>query len=597
MKPINRKRFAQFAAGLITALGLAVPAFAQESLEERLERLERQNEQIRKDSETLQKQNEALLKRLNAAPPAMPVSTAAPALTTDDVRQIITQYQQQQQPQQQPADGAAAAAPDDRYKVGSDLRMNASWQNGLVISTPNKDFSMHIGGWVQFDNVWWSQTPAMRANPVGKAGNQPGIGSGVAAGGIGNLQDGEYFRRIRLQTDGKFWENYEYTLTLAFENDQFDTIGLDEFWVGATNIPIIGTARLGHVKNAIGIEADMSGSSKVMTFMERSSYSEGIELNQNFVTGLWLGNNYFDQRATWSTTLFAPDQASATGAYFGDGQWGAQARLTALPIYFNEGRQLLHVALSGGYRATTNNINGAAGTNSNLKTITLQARPEMRDDDPAGGAALTPALPNADSNRMLSTGPIVAASDFLLGTEMLYILGPLSIQGEYGFNFVNDASGFVSVGNAGTPAAGTFIKLPSAQNYTFSGGYIQVAYTLTGENRAYDKRLGRLDSWYFGRQGLRNNAWAVRDEDGRLNFNTGAWEIAARYSYLNLNDGTGKSAIQGGIMDGLTVGLNWYLNDNAKLQLQYVYDNRYDVPTGTIPGYTSGFGIRMQFSY
>ena len=26
----------------------------------------------------------------------------------------------------------------------------------------------------------------------------------------------------------------------------------------------------------------------------------------------------------------------------------------------------------------------------------------------------------------------------------------------------------------------------------FNGGYIQVAYTLTGENRAYDKRLGTL---------------------------------------------------------------------------------------------------------
>ena len=64
---------------------------------------------------------------------------------------------------------------------------------------------------------------------------------------------GTYFRRIRLQTDGKFWENYEYTLTLALENDQFSTSGLDEFWVGATNVPLIGTARLGHVKNAIGL--------------------------------------------------------------------------------------------------------------------------------------------------------------------------------------------------------------------------------------------------------------------------------------------------------------------------------------------------------
>jgi phosphate-selective porin OprO and OprP len=599
MKPTNWNRIALYAAGLVTALGMAAPAFSQESLEQRLDRLEKQNEETRKNNEILQKQNEALMKLLQNNPPSSPVSTTAPpSLGADDVRNIVNGYMQEKEAKQaKEADAAATVDPDGRYRIGSDLRMSANWQNGLVISTPNKDFSMHIGGWVQYDNVGWSQTTAMRANPIGKAGAQPGIGSGVAAGGIGNLQDGSYFRRIRLQTDGKFWENYEYTLTLAFENDQFETVGLDEFWVGATNIPLIGTARLGHVKNAIGIEADMSGSSKVMTFLERSSYSEGIELNQNFVTGLWLGNNYFDQRATWSTVLFTPDNGAASGAYFGDGQWGAQGRLTALPLYQNDGRCLLHLGLSGGWRATTNNINGAAGTNSNLKTVTLQARAEMRDDDPAGSASLPQALPNSNSNRMLSTGPIVAASDFLLGTEVLYILGPLSIQGEYGFNFVNDATGFVSVGNAGTPAAGKFIALPSAQNYTFSGGYLQLAYTLTGENRAYDKRLGRLDSYYFGRQGLRNNAWFVRDEDGRLNFNTGAVELAARYSYLDLNDGTGKTRIQGGIMNGLTLGVNWYLNDNAKLQLQYVYDNRFDVPSTTIPGYTSGVGIRMQFSY
>src|SRR5204863_229559 len=99
--------------------------------------------------------------------------------------------------------------------------------------------------------------------PGGRPGAKQGVASGEALGGIGDLEDGTYFRRIRLQTDGKFWENYDYTLTLALENNQFSTVGLDEFWVGATNIPFIGTARLGHVKNAIGIEADMSGSSKV----------------------------------------------------------------------------------------------------------------------------------------------------------------------------------------------------------------------------------------------------------------------------------------------------------------------------------------------
>src|SRR5262249_41183473 len=135
------------------------------------------------------------------------------------------------------------------------------------------------------------------------------------------------------------------------------------------------------------------------------------------------------------------------------------------------------------------------------------------------------------------------------------------------------------------------------QDYVFSGGYVQLAYTLTGENRAYDKRLGRLDSYYFGRRGPFTNAWFVRDEDGRLNLGLGAWELAARYSYLNLNDGTGLNRIQGGIQDGVTVGVNWYLNTNLKFQFDWVYDNRRDLAAGSIPGHTNGLGIRMQFMF
>ena len=143
----------------------------------------------------------------------------------------------------------------------------------------------------------------------------------------------------------------------------------------------------------------------------------------------------------------------------------------------------------------------------------------------------------------------------------------------------------------------TFIALKNPQSYTFSGGYLQLAYTLTGENRSYDKRLGRLDSYYFGRKGNFSNAWFVRDEDGRLNWSMGAWELAARYSFVDLNNGVGVNRVQGGMLDGVALGLNWYLNDNFKFQFDYVYDHRYDVPTGTNAGWTRGLGMRMQFSY
>jgi hypothetical protein len=195
------------------------------------------------------------------------------------------------------------------YVVGSDLSVKSEFRNGLFLwfATPNNDFSLHIGGWVQLDNVWWDQADALKTPPGARPGHAQGVASGASAGGIGGLFDGVYFRRIRLSFEGTFWENGEYRLIPALENNQFATAGLDEFWVGGKDLPLVGSLRLGHIENALGLEGDMTTSSRCMTFMERSAYSESIELNQNFVTGLWLSDNYLDQRVTWEAAAFRPD--------------------------------------------------------------------------------------------------------------------------------------------------------------------------------------------------------------------------------------------------------------------------------------------------
>ncbi|HEV3084094.1 MAG TPA: hypothetical protein VGY66_30200, partial [Gemmataceae bacterium] len=220
---------------------------------------------LRARIERLEKQNEELMRALQNASSQVSAEGAPTSggVGKEEVKKIVADYLSAQDAAKQSAKREDPAA---GYRIGSELGMTGSWKDGLIFSTPKNDFSLHLGGWVQYDNVFYDQSSLLRIAPGARPGAKQGVASGAALGGIGDLADGTYFRRIRLQTDGKFWENYEYTLTLALENDQFDTAGLDEFWVGATNIPLIGTARLGHVKNAIGIEADMSGSSKVMTF-------------------------------------------------------------------------------------------------------------------------------------------------------------------------------------------------------------------------------------------------------------------------------------------------------------------------------------------
>jgi phosphate-selective porin OprO and OprP len=89
----------------------------------------------------------------------------------------------------------------------------------------------------------------------------------------------------------------------------------------------------------------------------------------------------------------------------------------------------------------------------------------------------------------------------------------------------------------------------------------------------------------------------VRGDDGHNSFNWGAWEIAFRYSYVDLNDGSGLNRIQGGIMNGYGAALNWTLNTNVRFMFDYVYDQRSALPTGSIPGNVQGAGVRVQLMF
>ena len=72
-----------------------------------------------------------------------------------------------------------------------------------------------------------------------------------------------------------------------------------------------------------------------------------------------------------------------------------------------------------------------------------------------------------------------------------------------------------------------------------------------------------------------------------------AWELAARWSHLDLNDGT----IRGGMLDNLSLGVNWHLNNNLRVQFMYLHSNRYNLKAGVIPGDVDGLGIRTQFTF
>ena len=76
-------------------------------------------------------------------------------------------------------------------------------------------------------------------------------------------------------------------------------------------------------------------------------------------------------------------------------------------------------------------------------------------------------------------------------------------------------------------------------------------WALTGESRAYNRR-----------QGIFGKLIPKRDVNSG---GPGAWELAARYSNVDLTD----SNINGGDMDRISVGLNWYPSTSLKTTVQY----------------------------
>ena len=84
----------------------------------------------------------------------------------------------------------------------------------------------------------------------------------------------------------------------------------------------------------------------------------------------------------------------------------------------------------------------------------------------------------------------------------------------------------------------------------FDGWYAQAGYLLFGGKQRYDAMGGKYTKVERGR------SW-------------GDIELCGRYEYCNLNNG----GIFGGSAEAYTIGLNYYVNENVKMQLNYQFNN------------------------
>src|SRR5262249_19716964 len=102
-----------------------------------------------------------------------------------------------------------------------------------------------------------------------------------------------------------------------------------------------------------------------------------------------------------------------------------------------------------------------------------------------------------------------------------------------------------------------------------NGCYVFGSYFLTGEHRQYLAKYGE-----FGMTRVRSPFVCLRGEHN-LGCGPGAWELTARFAYTNFNNSniplTSQGLKQGNRLSETTCGVNWYLNDYARIMFNYVY--------------------------
>jgi phosphate-selective porin OprO/OprP len=591
----------RFALSGFLLLGLGPFAVADEppttpapdvpTVEERLQKLEEMNEKLLRQNQELSRQLNAVTETLKISAPA-PAKPDAPAASVKPVVMDANTIKAQistgaavgggdllSPPEGGPADRSAGPdantvdrlpsrgsaegggdlisfAPDDP-KDARGIPMIGRFgrrftNNGLWFESPDKVFQVHIGGRAQMDSAFFSTSNRVQFGPRG----------------IGPLRDGVDIRRMRVRLEGALYENMLYVTEFDFINgtipqgranagpltSQYNTPGAAtpvplDLWVTFRNIPYIGHIRIGNQKEPMGFERLVS--SRFLNFMERSFNQDAFyaPYDNGFVPGISTFSTYADRMGTYAVGIFK-NVSNGYGYDVGGGNFKVTGRLTRLLLDEDDGRRLMHLGISGRQSSYDNGFQ----------------RFRARGPERAGLGNLWPLYAN--------TGVFAGSGgQQALNLESVNVFGPWTINAEYLFHWSQNA---VLPGNK---HVGTIYN---------SGGYVEVLYFLTGEHRAYIR-----ESALFDRVVPIQNAYWVKGKNGRPNASGhGAWQVGMRYNYLDLND----KNIQGGILNDLTFGLNWFINPNMKFQWNYSLTDRQS-PGGLSSGLIQGFGMRYAMDY
>jgi phosphate-selective porin OprO/OprP len=222
-------------------------------------------------------------------------------------------------------------------------------------------------------------------------------------------------------------------------------------------------------------------------------------------------------------------------------------RVTGLPWYdtASEGRYLMHLGAAFSQRYAKNN------------TVSFNQGPQSTLLSPSDN----PGSP------FVSTITLKASQYQLYNLQSALVLGPLSFQAEW---------------------TGADVEQLAGGPVFLHGFYAFASWFLTGEHRQYLPRDGT-----FGMTRVRSPFLCINEKPA-LCRGIGAWEFVVRFAYADFfssNTPRQSNGLKVGDRESeFTVGLNWYLNDYARVMFNYVHAIPVDPNFG--PSWADAFFIQ-----
>lgn len=362
--------------------------------------------------------------------------------------QLLDEVHREEQAAGLPAVSASPEPNPEGWKV--------YWKEGTRIERNDGLYKIKLGGRIQYDFAASSVEHRLQQMFPGSEGT------------------GTEPRRARLFVEGEFGEH-------GIFKAQYDFAGgsphFKDVYAGLRKIPYLGTVRAGHFYEPQSIE--MTTSSKYITFLERGLPVEVFTAERQ--AGIGFDNQLFDDRMTVHVGGYRDVDAYGSG-FSSQGNYDVGGRVTALPVWEDDGRRLVHTGLWYSHQFRHNEM------------LQYDGHPESHLVD-----------------SLLDMPPIMIDGVDLLGGELAAVCGPFSAQSEIIASLVD---GHRNTGDR-----------------QFYGSYITASWFLTGESRAYDREFG-----VFGRTHPKSPFSIDKGQWGAL-------ELAGRWSHLTLNDGPVRGGI------------------------------------------------------